>query len=246
MSTSNAPLWPSHASFLNTQWTLVLRAQGSSDSSLNALDDLFRSYWPPLYAFLRRSGCSPQDAQDLTQAFFERWIEKGALGNALPEHGKFRSYLLGALKHFLLNQREKAHAQKRGGGQPLLPLDFAGAEQAFLQHPSAQLGPEQLFDRAWAEQLLQQVHDSLRTELQAAGKAHLYEQLRFCVLGTPAGRSYQEMAEAAGLSEGAFKVAVHRFRDRFRDHLRSAVARTVDSEAEIDPELRHLIEVLSA
>jgi RNA polymerase sigma factor (sigma-70 family) len=242
----SVPPWPSEAGFLTTHWSLLRQAESDPASVSQAMEELFRVYWPPLYAFLRRSGCSAADAQDLVQGFFERWIERGSLGTALPERGRFRSYLLGALKHYWFNERQRAAAAKRGGGQVVLPLNFDGVEEAYQRAPSDELGPEKLFDREWAEQLLQQARAALRAEMERAGKGALCEQLEFCVGGPPARGSYQQLAEAAGLSEGAFKVAIHRFRERFRQQLRSAVARTVENESEIDGELRYLIEIISA
>jgi RNA polymerase sigma-70 factor (ECF subfamily) len=207
---------------------------------------LCRAYWYPLYAFVRRQGVTPEDAQDLTQAFFERLIEKNFLADVQREKGRFRSFLLAALKHFLANEWDKSRAQKRGGGAVHVPIDTASDETRYGLEPAHLDTPEKLFERRWAITLLDRVLERLRDEHVKAGKAEWFEQLKPCLTAEKAALGYAELGARVGLSEGAVKVAVHRLRQRYRELLRSEIAETVDSPGEVDEELRHLFTALSA
>jgi RNA polymerase sigma factor (sigma-70 family) len=231
--------------FLTTRWSVVLKSQDGSSSAQEALATLCRNYWQPLYAYVRRRGYSPHDAQDLTQAFFERWLEKGALGSVDRDRGRFRSYLLGAMQHFLAKVWQKEKAIKRGGGIALFSIDAEEGESWSLQHCDPGDSPEASYDRQWALRLLERVRDGLRQEMEQAGKGRLFELVQASLAGERQTGGYAEVAAALGLSEGAVKVAVHRLRERFRERLRAEVAQTVGSEAETEEELRTLIRILS-
>ena len=246
MPDSDSPIAPREV-FATTRWTVVLHARDASDTQAReALENLCRAYWYPLYAFVRRQGVSPEDAQDLTQAFFEKLIEKNFLADVQREKGRFRSFLLAALKHFLANEWDKARAQKRGGGVVHVPIDTASAETRYGLEPAHFDSPEKLFERRWAITLLDRVLERLRDEHVEAGKADLFEQLKPCLTAEKASLSYAELGARVGLSEGAVKVAVHRLRQRYRELLRAEIAETVDSPGEVEEELRHLFTALSA
>jgi RNA polymerase sigma factor (sigma-70 family) len=227
---------------------MVLTAARSDDGTVarEALARLCSVYWYPLYAFCRRQGRQPHDAEDLTQEFFSRLLEKNRLASVGPEHGRFRSFLLASLKNFLANDRERAHAQRRGGGQPVLSLDGADAETRYALEPADGLTPEMVFERRWAFAILDRTISALRREYAAEGKGELFEQLEGflpCGHGTV---SRAELATKRGVSVGAIDVAVHRLRQRFGALLREQVAETVSSEAEVKEEIRHLISILGA
>ncbi len=232
--------------FLPTHWTVVLAA-GSRDSSEahDALEKLCRTYWPPIYAFIRRQGYSPHDAQDLTQGFFARILEKNWISTANPARGRFRSFLLGTLKHFLANEWDRCSAQKRGGGQVLIPIDATSAETSCGFEPADQLTAEKVFERRWALTLLDQVLRQLRQEYVSDGKQALFDQLKHTL--TEASRSvpYTEIALRLNTSEGAIKVAVHRLRQRYRELLRAEIASTVAGSEEVDDEIRNLFSALA-
>lgn len=232
--------------FVTTQWTAVLTA-GRSDSThaQAALEQLCRAYWHPLYAFVRRQGHDEHDAQDLTQEFFVRLLEKHYLGEVEREKGRFRSFLLAAMKHFLANEWHRANAQKRGGGQKFVPLDAEDAETRYGVDPAHLESPDRLFERRWALTLLDLVLARLRAEHEAAGKAELFDALKGCLTGDRAELPYAELGSKLGLSEGAVKVAVHRLRQRYRGLLRAEVAHTVASEQDVEDELRHLFHALA-
>jgi RNA polymerase sigma factor (sigma-70 family) len=234
------------ARFALTHWSVVLAA-GRSDSVLarDALEKLCRAYWFPIYAFVRRRGHSPHDAQDLTQEFFARLLEKNYLADVDRARGRFRSFLLGAVKHFLANEWDKARAQKRGGGKIPVPIDFSTAETSFGIEPADRWTAEKIFDRRWALALLEQVLRRLREEHVRDGKERLFDQLKPTL--TEASRSipYAEIATRLGSSEGAVKVAVHRLRLRYRELLRAEIADTVSSPEEVEDEIRQLFRTLS-
>jgi RNA polymerase sigma-70 factor (ECF subfamily) len=233
--------------FATTHWSLVLAARGRpSPDARAALADLCRVYWYPLYAFVRRSGHDATTAEDLTQEFFARLLEKGWLGQADRTKGRFRSFLLAACKHFLTNERDRARALKRGGGKPPLPIDFGGADQRYAREPADELTPERLFERRWALALLDQVLADLRTEYAAVGKGALFDRLKAHLGGAADSAPYESVAAELGMTAGAVKVAAHRLRQRYRDRLRDAIARTLDDPAAVDDEIRHLFAVLSA
>src|SRR3954470_15999964 len=230
--------------FATTRWSVVLKAGASSPAADDALARLCRAYWYPLYAFVRRQGHSPHDAQDLTQGFFARLLEKNDLAAVDRSKGKFRSFLLAAMKHFLANEWDRARALKRGGGVTLISIDDAEAEGRYAHEAAEQSTAEQLFDRRWALTLLDQVLARLETEMAVAGKRATFDALKFSLTGEQAA-AYEEIARRLGTTEGALKVAIHRLRDRYRTLLREQIADTVGSTADVDEELRHLFSALS-
>ena len=222
---------------------LAGRTQGTKAEA--ALETLCRTYWQPLYAYVRHQGRSAHDAQDLTQEFFARLLEKKYLKLATRERGRFRSFLLKSLQHFLVNEWERGQSQKRGGGQEIFPLDEEAAERSYRQQPTDQLAPESLYDRLWAMTLLEQAMERLGTNYAATGKRELFDRLKPLLLSEGAGESYRKAAGPLGLSEGAVKVAVHRLRQRFREAVRAEIAQTVATPAEVDAELRCLMAAMS-
>jgi RNA polymerase sigma-70 factor (ECF subfamily) len=234
------------AHFATTHWSVVLAAgEGDSPQAADALARLCRAYWFPLYAYVRRQGHDVPDAQDLTQEFFARLLEKNYLKSAAREKGRFRSFLLIALKRFLANEWERARAQKRGGGQALIELDAASAEERYRLEPADVASADRVYERRWALALLDQVLLRLRDEAARAGKAGQFELLKAFLYGEKAPLSQLEIGARLGLSESAIKSAVHRLRQRYRELLRQEVAQTVASPADAEDELRHLLNVLS-
>jgi RNA polymerase sigma factor (sigma-70 family) len=239
------PASPGAGQFNTTHWSLVLLAgQTQVPQAAAALDKLCGTYWFPLYAYVRRAGHSPEDAQDLTQEFFARLLEKKYLQLADRERGRFRSFLLKSLQHFLVNDWVRGQAQKRGSGQKVFSLDEAAAEQSYQQQSADQLSPESLFDKRWAITLLERAMNRLGTDYAAAGKREFFEQLKGLLLTEGSAESYRQLAEPLGTSEGAVKVAVHRLRQRFREAVRAEIAQTVATPAEVDEELRCLMAAL--
>jgi len=232
--------------FATTHWSTVLRA-GKNDSTQgrDALARLCQTYWFPLYAFVRRHGYLPEDAKDLTQGFFERLLQQQTLGNADPRRGRFRSFILGAMSHFLADERAKQHARKRGGGQTTLSLDILAAEQRLEQEPQDECSPEKIFDKRWATALLEVVLNQLADEYQRTDKAELFDALKLTLSGTRETQPYATLASTLSMNEGAVKVAVHRLRKRYRELLHAEIASTVATEREAQEEMRYLIEVLS-
>ena len=230
--------------FATTHWTLVLAARGDTSSARIAVARLCGMYWYPLYAFGRRMGLGPEDAEDATQGCLADLVHRNAFATVAREKGRFRSFLLAALKNHLSHQRERASAQKRGGGQRVVELDAIEAEARYALEPADELSPDRLFDRRWALAVLHQAQERLRSEYKSTGKAALFDALRPTLGGSNSGAAYSEIAAGLGLSEGAVKVAVHRLRDRYRTVLRSVVADTVAAPADVDAELRHLIQAL--
>jgi RNA polymerase sigma factor (sigma-70 family) len=238
-------------SFTSTRWTIVLDAAESQtppDEALRALSELCRIYWRPIFLFLRRQGSNPDDAQDLTQGFFAHLIESRAYARADPDKGRFRSFLLGALKHFVAHARTYDRRQKRGGGMILAELDTAAIAEADAQ---ALLGhawsAERVYEREWAETLLRQALDRLAEECALAGKGELFKQLNTHLSVTSEGAvPYEEMALRLGRPITTLRSDVARLRSRYRAILREEVGGTVAEASEIDAELRHLCEVLAA
>lgn len=238
---------PAHDRFLTTQWSVVLAAgDASSKDSAEALATLCELYWYPLYAFVRRRGHDPDAAQDLTQAFFARVIEKAYLRDATPTRGRFRSFLLGSLKHFLANEWDHARALKRGGGAVVLPLDveLGQGETRYRLEPADEETPERLFERQWAMALLGRVLARLLEEAEAAGKSAQLDVLKPLLTGEPIDETYAQLGAQLGMSEGAVKVAVHRLRRRMRVLLQEEIARTVEDPRDVEDEIHHLFEVL--
>jgi RNA polymerase sigma factor (sigma-70 family) len=236
---------PSDAAFTTTRWTRVFLARGGkSMAAREALGDLCQTYWYPLYAFIRRSGYTREDAQDLAQEFFARLLSRDWLAQVDESKGRFRSFLLAALKHFLANELDKARALKRGGGQQLIPLDGVAAETHYRLEPAHVESPDKIFERRWAIQILDKALASLQQEHVHDGKGVVFDALKECLAGSRESIPYAELAPQLGVSVGALKVMVHRFRGRYRDLLREQVARTVDEPGQIEGEMRHLLEVL--
>lgn len=232
--------------FLTTQWSVVLAATGDdSEIARGALEDLCTSYWFPLYAFARRRGASEHDAQDAVQSFFATLLEKDYLGAADRERGRFRTFLLTAFRNHSSKAREKAHAQKRGGGRPHLSFDFDEGERRYSREPADERTPEREFERRWGLTLLENSVELLAAEWREAGKERAFEAFRpFLAAGT-IRPTYEEAAEAAGMSLSATKSAIHRLRISYREALRAEIARTVPSEEAVDAEIRHLMEAVS-
>lgn len=235
----------SSPSFATTRWSLVLRAGDRKDESARrSLEALCRQYWLPLYAFVRRRIANAADAQDLTQAFFVHLIEKEVLARASPERGRFRSFLLAAVKNFLANELDRARAQKRGGGAALLSLDFAAGEARIGLDPAHHLTAERLFERHWALALLETVTQRLQAEYAATGRSRLFERLKAALTGERPHDYYRDAAAELGLSADAGRQAARRMRKRYRELLRDEVSQTVESPAEVDDEIRRLFAVL--
>lgn len=231
--------------FATTQWTQVLHAgRSDSTSAREALGQLCQIYWYPLYAYARRRGNSPADAEDLTQGFFARLLELNSLAAVRREKGKFRSFLLASLNHYLSDEWDRARAQKRGHGR-VISLDANLAEERFSHEPADALTPEKLFEKKWAMTLLESVVQKLRGEHESAGKGALFTALKFSIAGDPGAESYAELASQLGMSETTLRVTIHRLRQRYRQLLRDEIARTVASEAEVDGEIRHLFAALA-
>lgn len=241
----NDSIAPGAREFHTTRWSLVLTAQRTTHptEARQALATLCRDCWYPIYAFARRRGHTAHDAQDLTQAFFANLLDR-PMTLADPAKGKFRSYLLGALKHFLANEWHRATAQKRGGGRIFVEWDALDVEARYALEPAthADADPEALYDRRWAMDLLARAMAKLRAEFEKKGSLQTFEILKGCLDGKEGVRP--DMAARLGLTEGALKVAVHRLRARYREVLRAEIAETVASPAEVDEEMRHLVHVL--
>lgn len=233
------------AHFPTTHWSIILAA-GSPESPRyrEALEALCRDYWFPLYAFLRRRGYGPDEAQDYTQGFFAHMLEKQDLCRADPNRGRFRSFLLAMLKHFAADTREQAQAQKRGGGKNVVSLDLAEAEARYAAEPTHQLSPEKLFERYWALTVLSRTMARLKQDA-AMDKPLLFEQLKAHLGGQADAVPYRDLAARLNMSEGAIKVAVHRLRKRYRELLCEEVAQTVSTPEEVEDEIRALFTALA-
>lgn len=233
------------AHFATTRWTVVMAARDkASPESASALQSLCAAYWPPLYAFVRRLGNSPQDAEDLTQEFFARLLQKDWLGAVERERGHFRTFLIMAVKRFLANEWDKSRAARRGGGQTLVPLDAQSAEECYLADAGPTLPPDHLYERRWALTLLEQAMIRLRAEYESDGRGADFARLKIYLTASRGEIPYEEIARELCASEGAARVAVHRLRKRFRDIFRATVADTVSSATEVEAEIRYVAEVL--
>jgi len=231
--------------FATTRWSVVVRAgQPGSPEADHALAELCRVYWYPLYAYVRRFGHDPHTAQDFTQEFFARLLEKNYLGAADRKRGKFRWFLLTAFKCFLANEWDRARAQKRGGGQAPLSLDEMAAEERYRLEPADTHSADELYDRRWALDLLAHVQTLLRAEYAARDQARRFERLEQYLPGEDPGASYAETGAELGLSENAIKQEVHRLKRRYGELLRAEIAQTVVHPNEVDEELRYLIDVV--
>ena len=233
--------------FATTHWTVVLAAgRRSTPQSDRALDELCRTYWFPLYAYVRRRGHTKEDAEDLTQAFFARFLQKNYLEGLSAERGRFRAFLLASLKHFLANEWDRSRRQKRGGHAPHLSLDWQTADTQFQIAAAAEPSPDQAFDREWAVALLAKVIERLRAECDAEGHGRQFEELKVFLTAGKGALSHAEAAKALGLDEGAVRVAVHRLRKRYRHLLRDEILQTLADPAQVDEELRALFGAFSA
>jgi RNA polymerase sigma-70 factor (ECF subfamily) len=230
--------------FATTHWSVVLAAREvDSPSASDALTSLCRTYWYPLYAYVRRKGHSPDDAQDLTQEFFARLLEKNFLTAVRQERGKFRWFLLATLKRFLANEWNRDHAAKRGGGRPVVSLNEEMAEGRYRHEAVEHSTPEKLFDQSWAMTLLEQARLQLQQDYTDSNRGEIFEHLKVFLSGDRAPLSQAEVGDLLGMNEGAVKVAVHRLRQRYRECLREQIAQTVSTSAEVDEEIRHLFAV---
>ncbi len=232
--------------FEATRWSIVVAAgRGTADSqnAHEALEHLCTAYWYPLYAFVRRQGHSPHDAQDLTQEFFARLLARNFLDDADPAKGRFRSFLLGAVKHFLSDEWDRARAQKRGGGVRPISLDAESAETRYRLEPADESSAEKIYEQRWALALLDEVLKRLRDEFIRDGKEDVFEALKPALTGAKIPPA--EIAGRLGVKEGAVRTAVHRLRTRYRDLLRAEIAETVASPAEVDAEMQHLFAALA-
>ena len=238
---------PGGKQFATTHWSLVVAAGDSRNPECRAaLETLCQAYWPPVYAYARRRGYDASEAQDLTQGFFAHLLEGRRLKQADRERGRFRSFLLAAVKNYLSNEWDRATAAKRGGGEPTLSLDFDSAEGQYQLEPSAEETPEKIFERRWALTLLERVLDKLREELDRPGSRERAERLFPFLTDDRSNIPYKQVAEDLGMSESAVKVAIHRMRKRYGVLLRAEVKEIVDSPDDVDREIRHLFEAVGS
>lgn len=234
------------AVFATTRWSVVLAAQGESAEADRALEKLCRTYWWPIYGFVRRRGFVPEEAQDLTQGFFAMLLERKDLEAVRREKGRLRSYLLAALKNFLGKARRRALTIKRGQGRPLVPLDELLERERADLHLADRLSADRIYERRWALTLLEQVLARLGDEYRAAGRGALFEQLKEMLIEESNKPSQAEVAQQLDMTENAVKQAFHRLRQRYRLLLQEEIAQTVAEPSEVEDELRHFIEILQA
>ncbi len=237
---------PASPQFVTTHWSVVLSArEQTSLSSDQALEMLCRTYWYPLYAHVRRLGHSPHDAEDLTQEFFARLLEKNYLQTADRAKGRFRTFLLVALEHFLANDWDRQRAQKRGGGKVMVPLGTTVAENFYAAEAETNSTPMRAYERRWALTLVEQALRRLREEHKQAGKIRDFERLKPFLTAEPGSIRYGTAAAECGVTEGTLRVTVHRLRGRFREIFREEVAHTLAGPSDVDEEMRYLVEVLA-
>jgi RNA polymerase sigma factor (sigma-70 family) len=233
--------------FRNTHWSAVVRAGGGDWAEAGAaLEELCRQYWSPLYAFARRQGHTRAEAEDLTQAFFERLLERNFVARADPNKGRFRTFLLTLFRRFLANEWDREHRQKRGGFQTSLSLDTAWAESRYGSDPVQGDAPDVVFQRQWAQSLLEQVMRRLQSEYVESGRARLFERLDACLTRDDTALRYAEIAPELGLTEAAVKMAMQRLRGRYRTLLREEIAKTVAAPEEVEAELQELFAAFRA
>ena len=230
--------------FTTTHWSVVLEAQGESPAAREALEKLCRTYWRPIYGFVRRQGVGPEEAKDLTQGFFALLLERRDLNTVRQEKGRLRSYLLTSLKHFLTNERNRAMAIKRGEGQRLIPLEQLRERERIGFDPSETLAADQIYERRWALSVLDQALARLGDEHRAAGTSPLFDQLQKSLTNEPDRPSPADTAHEFGMTESAVRQASYRLRQRYRQVLREEIAHTVMLPGDVDDELRHLVAVL--
>lgn len=232
--------------FVTTRWTVVLAAgRKATPQAERALEELCRSYWFPLYAYVRRRGYTKADAEDSTQAFFARFLEKNYLATLNAERGRFRAFLLASLKNFLANEWDKSQRLKRGGGAAHLSLDWQSADTKFQVAATSEPSPDKAFDREWAVALLAQVIERLRAECVADGKARQFDQLKIFLTAGKGAVPQANVAAALGIDESAVRVVVHRLRKRYRELLRDEIAHTLADPAQVDEEMRALFGAFS-
>src|SRR5437899_1495798 len=232
--------------FTTTHWSVVLEAQGESPAAQEALEKLCRTYWRPIYAFLRRQGFGPEDAEDITQGFFAQLLERRKFSALRKEKGRLRSFLLGALKYFLADEQRRAMAIKRGKGQRLIPLEDSRVDDRIEREPADPVTAEMIYERRWALTVLAQVLERLKNEYRTAGNAALFDSLKELLPDEPDSSSQVEIAARLGMTENALRQAFYRFRQRYQLLLREEIANTVATPGDIEDELRHLIAVLEA
>ena len=235
------------ARFATTHWSVVLHAgRVESPQAGEALERLCRTYWYPLYAYVRRKGYGPNDAQDLTQEFFARLLRGNFLNTVEQRKGRFRSFLVASLEHFLVKEWVRINRQKRGGGQTILSLDEEGAENRYALEPADKLSAQKLYERRWAMTLLDQAMKRLGEECRQNGKTELFEKVKNLLSGDAQDECYRELAAGLAMSDGAFRVAVHRLRQRYGILLREEIALTVATQEEVDEEVRCLFAAFSS
>ena len=232
--------------FATTHWSVVLTAQDESPAAQEALEKLCRTYWRPIFSFVRRQGVGPEEAEDLTQGFFALLLERRDLNAVRKEKGRLRSYLLVSLKHFLADERRRAMAIKRGKGQRLIALKELRANERADMEPADPLTAERIYERRWASTLLEQVLRRLKDEYRAAGNAALFDRLKQLLPDEPGAPSQADIAAKLGMAENAVRQAFHRFRQRYQLLLRDEIAHTVATPSDIEDELRYLVSVLRA
>ena len=231
--------------FTTTHWTVVVAAGGQATAQAErALAELCRTYWYPLYAYVRRRGYGKPDAEDLTQGFFAAFLKRNYLGGLAAEKGRFRAFLLAAMKHYLANEWDRAGSLKRGAGQEFIALDAHDAESRYALEPQDELGADRIYERRWALLLLERVLGRLKRESAAAGRAAHFEELKGALSAADEALPYAGVAARLGTSEAAVKVAVHRLRKRYRELLRAEITPTVSCAAEVEDEVRYLFTVL--
>jgi RNA polymerase sigma-70 factor (ECF subfamily) len=233
--------------FRTTHWSVVLAAaENGPGHSAEALDQLCRTYWGALYLFVRRQGWAPDDAQDLTQAFFAHLLQNHRLARVHPEAGRFRNFLMASAKHFLANEWDKRQRIKRGGSAEVFSLDAKTEEERYLLEPMDKLSPERIFERRWAEAVIEQVVNKMKSDLEEIGQGERFQILQEFLMGERENSSYAEAGARLGMSVSAVTSAIHRLRARFRELFRAEIANTVGDQSEIDSEIRYLFNALAS
>ena len=230
--------------FSTTNWSVVLQAQGGSPAAHQALERLCRTYWRPIYTFIRREGTGPDEAEDFTQEFFTMLLERRNFNAVRKEKGRLRSYLLTSLKHFLVNEHRRAVTLKRGKGQKPVPLEELASIRSADMEPADHLSADRIYERRWALTLMEQVLRRLKDEYDAAGNAALYDLLKQLLPDEPGAPSRAQIAAELGMTDNALRQAFHRFRHRYQLLLREEISHTVAAASDVEDELRHLIAVL--
>jgi RNA polymerase sigma factor (sigma-70 family) len=232
------------AAFTTTHWSVVVEAQGESPAAQEALEKLCRTYWRPIYSFLRRQGIGPTEAEDLTQGFFASLLQHRNLNAVRKEQGRLRSYLLGALKYFLGEERRRAMTIKRGKGQRIIPLEELRADERFAMEPADPMTADLIYERRWASTVLERALNLLQDEYHRAGNADLFDSLKQLLPGEPDAPPQKDIAAQLGMTENAVRQAFYRFRQRYQSLLREEIAHTVANPGDIEDELRHLIAIV--